>query len=319
MSFYIAGAILVSGVYGANKSSKSADKAGKNAVGASGTALDETRRQFDTVREDSRIARETGNDALLTLGFLLGTRQPPSENRIKNLQQQIADAEAMRERSATAPAGANDSPVWNGSFSNPGGGRSDGGVTAKSADVGAIDANIEKLKAKLAQAKKEMGIAKRYSGGLGDFLKAQPGYQFGMDEGTKAVVNNLSSSGQGQGGKAMKSLMRFGDDYASTKADEHLGRLFTLAGYGPVGVNQSASAGQNVAQAAGNHAQVVGQAGYNTAGAQTGAVNTALNTGMSLWTYNDMMSRMNPQPSSGAPTSMMNMPQGNTPNYTGVA
>jgi hypothetical protein len=311
------GASAGAGIYGAKKAGDAADKA----TAASDRAVDEQGRQFDLVREDTALARESGDSALLHLGYILGTRKAPSENTIKGLEQQIAEAEALRESTLAASKGStggvdargrptllNSAPAGRGGRGGAVGISAAGG--AQPADVSAIDENIKNLKAKLSGARKEMGIAAKYQNG--DWLKDIPGYEFGMNEGVKAVGNTLSADGRSQGGKALKSLMRFGQDYASTKLDEHTAKLFTMAGYGPAGANTSAAAGQNLANAHANHAGVVGNGAYNVAGANAGAVNNAVNTGMSLWTYNDMMGKMG-QGADGAPVSLMNMPQGNIP------
>lgn len=307
----------VAGYMGANAQEKAGDKA----AGASAGALDEQRHEFDLVREDSRVARETGNDALLTLGYLLGVRPAPSEEKMAALQKEYDDAVALKDRSIQAANSMQKSDSGGGGFSlrdvvtgnfpgSPSGiyelgkirdrAKGDGGgpVGAKAADIGAIDKNIASIKARLDEAKKLQGISTRYAGGIGDFIKSQPGYQFGLDEGMKGVTNLLAANGQGQGGKAIKSALRFGEDYAGSKVDEHLGRLFTLAGYGPVGVNQSATAGQGVANAAMSNAINQGQIAYNNAAANTGALNNAINTGVTLWSYNN--SRRTPPPPAGA-------------------
>ncbi len=300
MTFFVAGAIVAGTAYSAHEAGKAADKASD----ASGAALDEQRRQFDLVRDDTKIARETGNDALLQLGYLLGVRQAPSPESVANLEKKLADAKALKQQSATAGPARTPQTIGEAvEFKKSG--TINGVRPAQSVDTGAIDKQISNLQDKLASAKKMQGIAQQYPGGLGDFLKNQPGYQFGLDQGNAAVTNNLTAGGQSQGGKALKAAERFGIDYAGSKTGEHLNNLFTLAGYGPAGVNTSANAGQNLANGAAGHAQTVGDAAFGEAGANIGMVNNALNTGLSLYTYNDYMNRTHPRtttpPTPGAP------------------
>lgn len=286
------------GIYGANQASAASDRAIQAAREGTDATIAESARQFDTVREDTRIARETGDSALMTLGFLLGVRQPPSVEDITALETQLSEAQALRDRSASAKGGATPAPGgW--SLSTARTGQPGGGVTAaKPVDIGAIDSNIQDIQKRLDQAKRMQQISTQYPGGIGDFIKSQPGYDFGLQEGNRALVNTLSAKGQGQGGKAMKAAERYGIDYAGSKTDEHLSRLFTLAGYGPAGVNTSAAAGQNHANTVGaaNTALsgAIGDSAYNNAAANITGVNNAVNTGISLWTYNDYMNRTQP-------------------------
>ncbi len=274
MSFFVAGSILVGGAVASDQAGDAAD----DATAASSAALAEQRRQFDTVRDDTRIMRRTGNDALMTLGFLLGVRAPPNEEKIKGIEDQLAKAQAKREQ-AKGEYGSL-TPFQQKIKGGP--------------DVSGIDNEIDNLKQKLRDTQKEFEISKRYEGGLGEYIKRQPGYELGLTEGRNAVGNALTAQGQSQGGKAAKALTRFGQDYAESKVDSHLNKVFTLAGYGPTGVSTSANAGQNYANAAGQHAGVVGDAAFGRAGANIGAVNNALNTGVSLYTYNDYMNRTRP-------------------------
>lgn len=322
----VAGATLVSGAMGSNAAEDAADASSA----ASGDMLAESRRQFDLVRSDSKVAREVGNDALLTLGFLLGVRQPPSAESITALEKELADAEAMKKASVKANSkipddyggrsdrlrGATNNLSRTGGYgADYAGGVNTGGDDSRrphAANIGAIDNNIASIKAKLAQAKKMQGIATQYSGGLGEFIKKQPGYEFGMQEGTRAIGNTLSASGSSQGGRALKELERYGQDYAGTKTDEHLGRLFTLAGFGPVGVNQSASAGQNLSNATQNAASMRAGGAADAAYAKAGIANNAIGTGLSLWSYNNALKT---QPASNP--GLLNTPQGSVPSTIG--
>jgi hypothetical protein len=325
-----AGAVaLIGGVNANNQADSAADRVER----AGDSALGESQRQFDTVRADTRIARNTADSALLTLGILLGTRKPATPERIATLESDLAAAMKKRKRAiasnrATAQADRDNKPSSRdrlgnaarnfGSSGDPTHaimGYEEGGKRSGRIDVRAIDKDISRIKSNLSLARRTAGIGKQYAGGLGDFVKAQPGYQFGLDEGTNAVTNTLSAGGQGQGGKAMKALQRYGQDYAGTKVDSHLNRLFTLAGYGAPAVNTSAAAGQNVASTVGNVAGMNADVAFGQAGNNIAGVNNALNTGLSLWQYN----QMNRRPPATTPTlgSAASVPQGNTPSYIG--
>ncbi len=101
-----------------------------------------------------------------------------------------------------------------------------------------------------------------------DFTK-DPGYDFRMAEGQKALERSAAARGGLQSGGTMKALSRYGQDYASGEyqnaynrfnqdRDRRFSRLSSISGQG-----QAAAAGQ--ANASGNYASQMGQAGQNYA------------------------------------------------------
>ncbi len=76
-----------------------------------------------------------------------------------------------------------------------------------------------------------------------------PGYQFGLSEGTKARETSASARGMQLSGATQKALTRFGTDYASTKYNEAFNRrqagLDNL--YRMITSGQAAAAGQSAA------------------------------------------------------------------------
>ena len=96
-----------------------------------------------------------------------------------------------------------------------------------------------------------------------------PGYQFGMDQGTRAINSGAAARGMTYSGAAGKALTRFGNDYAGTKLDASYNRLSNLAGMGQVGANNNQQAGMNYANNAGNN--MLGAANAGGAAAMSGA------------------------------------------------
>jgi len=87
---------------------------------------------------------------------------------------------------------------------------------------------------------------------LGDF-QGDPGYQFRLAEGNKAINNAAAARGMGNSGRTLKELSRYGQDYASNEYGNAYNRAFsrlsTLAGFGS-GANQGmANAAQNYGNA----------------------------------------------------------------------
>lgn len=94
-------------------------------------------------------------------------------------------------------------------------------------------------------------------------VQAEPGYQFGLDQGLKATGRQLAKLQGRSGGATLKALTRFGNDYGSTKYGDAWNRanadrgfrynsLANLAGVGQQAVNQVSSSGQALASNVGN-------------------------------------------------------------------
>lgn len=142
-----------------------------------------------------------------------------------------------------------------------------------------------------------------------DFQK-DPGYEFRMQEGQKALERSAAARGGLQSGGTMKAIGRYGQDYASneynnaynrfnTDRTTRFNRLSSLAGVGQTANAQVASAGENYANQAGQNvmgsANAQGAAGMAKANAWGGAMNNGANNWMQL----SMMNRMFPSQDGG--------------------
>lgn len=88
-----------------------------------------------------------------------------------------------------------------------------------------------------------------------------PGYQFGLDQGTKEVQASAAARGGLNSGATLKALMKFGNDYADQQGyTPYMNRLATLFGGAQQATNQLGQAGQNYANQVGNNMQNAGQA-----------------------------------------------------------
>lgn len=76
-------------------------------------------------------------------------------------------------------------------------------------------------------------------------LTSQPGYAFGLNEGTKSLNSGAAARGMTYSGAQGKALTRYGQDYAGTKLNDSFNRLSALAGSGQAGAGQISQAGQN--------------------------------------------------------------------------
>lgn len=135
------------------------------------------------------------------------------------------------------------------------------------------------------------------NGGAGGLLTAfspgdltnEPGYQFGLNQGNKAIENAARSRGMYMSPATVKELMRYGQDYAGTKYQDAFNRDMTnrtttfnmLSGAGSggqVAANTLTGAGQNYATNVGNlvtaGANARGAAGIAGANAFANGANT---------------------------------------------
>lgn len=118
--------------------------------------------------------------------------------------------------------------------------------------------------------------------GMADFQK-DPGYQFRMNEGEKALLAGQSATGGTQNGATLKALQRYGQDYASGEYSSaysrfnndrttRFNRLSSVAG---IGQTAATTTGQMGSQAAGRIGENQLQAGNSRAA-------SAINTGNAI-------------------------------------
>lgn len=147
-------------------------------------------------------------------------------------------------------------------------------------------------------------------------FQGDPGYQFRVGEGEKAIQRSAAARGGALGGATLKALARFGQDYASNEYDRAFGRAFNtfqtnqgntfnrlsaLAGTGQQAVNQlnsdagtyGANAGSNILGTGTTLANLATQGGNARASGYVGAGNAwqqalggAGNTAQSLYLMN---------------------------------
>lgn len=112
-------------------------------------------------------------------------------------------------------------------------------------------------------------------------VMAEPGYQFGLNQGRNAMEGSAAARGGLYSGNALRELTQFGNDYATTKFGDAFNRqratfgdrwnrLSGLSGTGQVATGQVNQAGQNMANSAsqmyGNNANQQQSVLMNTAG-----------------------------------------------------
>lgn len=98
-----------------------------------------------------------------------------------------------------------------------------------------------------------------------DNWKTDPGYEFRLKEGEKAINNGAAARGMGNSGATMKALTQYGQNLASQEYgqayDRNYNRLSQLAGFGNQATANMANASANYGNSvAGNHTGI-GNAG----------------------------------------------------------
>jgi hypothetical protein len=100
-------------------------------------------------------------------------------------------------------------------------------------------------------------------GGIMDFIKSSPDYQFRLAEGQRALERSSSARGMLKSGGLMRDLMSFGQGQAASAYESEINRIMTMAG---ATVGSPGVAGQLAAQGAAiqnrGQQQLMGGIGY---------------------------------------------------------
>lgn len=128
-----------------------------------------------------------------------------------------------------------------------------------------------------------------------------PGYQFNLAEGQKAIDRSLAARGKALSGAGIKEGMRYASGLASQEFGNFYNRLANIAGLGQGGVNTSAQAGMSTASNIGNAYSNIGAGAQNAANARgsaymTGAqaVNNAAQGGVSNYLLSEYLNTPKP-------------------------
>jgi hypothetical protein len=289
-----AGAAAV-GLGGAFMQANAAGRAADTQAAATNAATAEQRRQYDLARGDSRSFLQTGQAANIKLRELLGLGVPQAGAQASG--QPLASSfngsdpvgyitQLYRTYLGRDPEQAG-LQEWLTHFRN--------GMAPEEIErniAGSVEAGMRGPQAPQAAAPTEQPAP-----GAGSLLKTftpgdlvnEPGYQFGLGEGNKAIENAARARGVYMSPSTVKELMRYGTDYAGTKYNDAFNRDLTnrtttynllsgASGGGQVAANNLAGAGQASAQNIGNlvtsGANARGAAGIAAANAYGGAFNS---------------------------------------------
>lgn len=210
------------------------NSASNSQADATGKAVGETQRQFNTSREDLAPYRAAGTSALTRLQQLLGL--PDDRAGQIDWQAYLRDNPDV---AAHSFYGSNPQLHYN-SF-----GRDEG-------------RNLTYFQPRAASADEGDLLRKFTSADLNADPVYNSGLEFGLDEGRKAIERRAAAGGGLDSGSTLKALTRFGNDYGTTKAEgaygrfighqgDVYGRLSGIAGLGSGATNVGVNAGSNTA------------------------------------------------------------------------
>jgi hypothetical protein len=262
----IAGDILGVGanIFGANQQSNAAKDAANTQASAANSAIAEQRRQFETTRADMQPWMTSGRNALTKLDQLLGVGGYDGGN-VARLQAEQAALQSQYDTLRAQPY----SPAR------------DQAMTPLRDRINAMSAQITQG----VNAAKNMQAPANYGELLRDFsladFQADPGYQFRLGEGSKAIENSAAARGMQLSGANLKGLQRYNQDFASNEYGnawnrdslEKQRKFNFLTGQSGTGQQTAGSIGALGANTSGNVADAYLQAGNARAAGQVGSAN----------------------------------------------
>lgn len=111
-----------------------------------------------------------------------------------------------------------------------------------------------------------------------DYTK-DPGYQFRMDEGVRALDRSAASRGSLNSGGQLRKVTRYGQDYASNEYQRVYDRIAQIAGFGGRSSSEASSVIVNTGQGVSGALVNAGEARASGFVAQGNAFSNALNQG----------------------------------------
>lgn len=131
------------------------------------------------------------------------------------------------------------------------------------------------------------------TGGQAWSWQADPGYQFRLNEGMRALESSRAARGGLYSGAAMKDAMTLGQNMGSAEFGNVFNRVAGAANTGMAAAQMSGNAAQNTAGAVSNALAGIGNAQAAGAIGQGNAINTGIGNALGAWQYQRQMGGMN--------------------------
>lgn len=303
MAFYVGGTILASAAIGAAAQSDAARKGANAMENAANKSSNTQLNMFNKVREDQSPWRTTGTQALNNLASGLGLDgYYPGVTTPLTFEEWAAKKPLPASPQASSPNKF--APTMKNNFIAP--------LPKVLSDVSnkldPLGLFGKKKKSSLQQivprVQKYQDYLNNFKPGdrpqeatplnyfnhnfsVDDFEK-DPGYQFRMDEGKKAIENSAASRGGLLSGATLKAIAKYGQDFASNEFGNaynrynndmttRFNRLATLSGFGQTAANTIDNAGINTAARIGDNQLQIGNAKAASSIATGNAINNGLN------------------------------------------
>jgi len=137
----------------------------------------------------------------------------------------------------------------------------------------------------------EMGLGPRPTFGETEYggYSMTPGNRAVMQEGLNALEGSAAARGGLYSGATMQALQRAGQEYTNRFQGQYMDRLGGLAASGQNAAGQGAAAATNYGAAASDAYANIGNAASAGAIAQGNALSGAINNGIGIWQYQNML------------------------------
>lgn len=225
------GGPLIGGLFGA----KSAGDAAEAQMQAAQLATEEQRRQFDITRADQEPWRAAGTNAINQLQYLLGiggrggtpTRGAGYDAARQNYLQAQQAYNALQNQSQGGYYGRTLKPGTRAYDENAGNapGYFGDAATQNTASLDAARKRMEDARRAMQAASRGGSRPNNIGGGYGSLMRdfsladfqADPGYEFRLGEGSKAIERSAAARGMQLSGANLKGLTRYNQDFASNE------------------------------------------------------------------------------------------------------
>lgn len=126
------------------------------------------------------------------------------------------------------------------------------------------------------------------AGAISAFKDSAP-YKAEFQQGQDAVTASLGAKGLLDSGAAQKSLLSYGDTFLSGKLDTYENQLAALGGQGLTAASAQAGVGTNYANATSANNNNAANAAGGAALTGANSINSALNSGLSAYSFNSAL------------------------------
>jgi len=259
---------IVGSIAGGLIQGRSASRAADAQTAAANRQLDVQQQMFEQSRQDLSPYRDAGLPAINMLKYYLGLTNERPMTGATPLQ--------ITEIPGGAGGGAVNGMGGLAGFGSPG--------TGPRFQVGGQTFNTREEAEAYAQANASGGTP------MPGFQQS-PGYQFAVREGLGGIESSAAARGGLFSGATMQALQQRGNDLANQEFNNYLSRLEGRVSSGQNAAAQTANVNTNNAQMQTQSLSNIGNSKAAGAIAGGNALSGAINNGIGLWNYQNMLSR----------------------------